>query len=169
MDNVGNFATPLRSFFKIGLNKIFKRYYEKYLSASKVFTSEYPAEVDYISGADLFLRKSVLDKVGLYDEQFFMYGEEADLCYRIKQQGYNIRYVPQAKIIHLVGQSIKKNKKNIEKIKIHNISELLYFKKHFGEPNVLFLKVLFTLKYLYKYLFSFDSVYLSTLSDILRV
>lgn len=62
-------------------------------------------EVDGITGAFFLTRKSVLDKVGLFDENYFMYGEDLDLCFRIKQAGYKIMYVPEVKIIHYKGIS----------------------------------------------------------------
>lgn len=62
-------------------------------------------EVDAISGSFFFTRKSVLDKVGLFDEDYWMYAEDIDLCYRIKKAGYKIMYVPEVKIVHLKGVS----------------------------------------------------------------
>lgn len=65
----------------------------------------------YISGADMMIRKSVLDEVGMFDPDFFMYYEETELTWRIKKRGYKIASVPDAKIIHLEGASetIKEN------------------------------------------------------------
>lgn len=72
-------------------------------------------EVDSIVGAFMLLRKSVLDKVGLFDEDYFMYAEDIDLCFRIKQAGYKIMYVPYVKILHLKGISsgIKKHSQDL--------------------------------------------------------
>lgn len=72
-----------------------------------VFFNEtnFPMEVGYISGADMLIRKNVLDKVEKFDKDFFMYYEETELTYRIKKLGYKIISVPQAKIIHLEGRS----------------------------------------------------------------
>lgn len=74
-----------------------------------------PHEVDAISGSFFLTRKSVLDKVGLFDEDYFMYAEDIDLCYRIKQWGYKIMYVPEVSIIHYKGVSsgLKKNSQTI--------------------------------------------------------
>lgn len=60
-------------------------------------------EIDSISGAFLMTKKSVLNKVGLFDENYFMYAEDIDLCYRIKKAGYKIMFVPAVKIIHYKG------------------------------------------------------------------
>ena len=64
-------------------------------------------KVGYISGADLMVRKSVLDQCGAFSPAFFMYYEETEMTYRIHKAGYKIVSVPQAEIIHLQGMSIK--------------------------------------------------------------
>lgn len=72
-------------------------------------------EVDGITGAFFLTRKSVLDKVGLFDEDYFMYAEDIDLCFRIKKAGYKIMYLPEVKIIHYKGISsgIKQHSRKI--------------------------------------------------------
>lgn len=62
-------------------------------------------EVDSISGSFFLTRKSVLDKVGLFDEDYWMYAEDLDLCYRIKKAGYKVMYVPKVTVIHHKGVS----------------------------------------------------------------
>ncbi|MBI4036743.1 glycosyltransferase family 2 protein [Candidatus Daviesbacteria bacterium] len=62
-------------------------------------------EVDAISGAFFLTRKKVLDEVGLFDEDFFLYAEDIDLCFRIKQAGFKIMYIPDVKAVHLKGIS----------------------------------------------------------------
>lgn len=58
----------------------------------------------YIEGADLIFRREAFEKAGGFDENIFMYGEEADLCYRVQKEGYTIRYFPEKSILHLQGQ-----------------------------------------------------------------
>jgi len=74
-----------------------------------------PHEVDSLTGAFILTRKSVLDKVGLFDEDYYMYAEDIDLCFRIKKAGYKIVYLPQVKIIHYKGISsgIKKHSQQL--------------------------------------------------------
>lgn len=67
-------------------------------------------EVDQPEGACLLIRKEVFDKVGVFDERFFMLFEEVDLCFRVKQAGWQIWFVPEAQIIHYYGQAIKQVK-----------------------------------------------------------
>lgn len=105
-------------------------------------------EVDAISGAFFLTRKSVLNKVGFFDESFFMYGEDIDLCYRIKQAGYKIVYEPSVEIIHQKGISsgLKKHSQKITsadyqtKLRAFDAfyeSMKIFYKKHYEKiyPN----------------------------------
>lgn len=64
-----------------------------------------PISVGYITGADMMIRREVIDKVGDFDKDFFMYYEETELTWRIKKAGYKVMNIPQAQIIHLEGKS----------------------------------------------------------------
>lgn len=91
------FPTPLASLlYFLGMDSLY------HLSSRPM---EKPHEVDSISGAFFLTRKSVLDKVGLFDEDYFMYGEDLDLCFRIKSAGFKIMYIPEASILHRKGVS----------------------------------------------------------------
>lgn len=86
-------------------------------------------EVDIIIGADLMIKKEALDKSGLFDEEFFLYEEESELQYRIKQSGYKIYIYPEAKIYHLEGKSAS----NRISVRVHKMkSEILCYKKCYG-------------------------------------
>ena len=74
-----------------------------------------PLSVSYVSGADLMIRRSVIDEVGCFAHEFFMYYEETDLCHRIRKSGYNIVSLPDAKIQHLEGKSVEDKNKHISK------------------------------------------------------
>ena len=65
-------------------------------------------EIDCLTGAFMFIRKDALDEVGFLDETFFMYGEDIDLCFRIKKSGWKIVYYGKSKITHFKGASSKK-------------------------------------------------------------
>ena len=84
----------------------------------------------YISGADLMIRKELLEKYGGFDPRFFMYFEDVELCYRIKRKGFEIHSVPSAKIIHLQGaSSVLKGESLKVKSHCHLVkSQFLYFK-----------------------------------------
>jgi GT2 family glycosyltransferase len=66
---------------------------------------EKPEKFDWVSGASMMVRRSVFDKIGLLDDGYFMYFEETDFCLRAARAGFECWYVPQSRIIHLVGQS----------------------------------------------------------------
>ena len=66
-------------------------------------------EVDALSGCCIMFRKEALKKAGLFDEQFFMYGEDVELCYRVKQSGYKNFFLPESQIIHYGGKSNEQN------------------------------------------------------------
>jgi hypothetical protein len=65
-------------------------------------------EVDWVSGACMILRRSALKEVGLMDERFFLYWEDADLCKRMSEKGWLVAYFPNASIVHYAGVSSKK-------------------------------------------------------------
>ena len=64
-----------------------------------------PRRVDWVMGAALLVPRRVLDEVGLFDEGFFIYSEETDLCLRIARAGYDVRYFPEVTVVHHVGQT----------------------------------------------------------------
>ncbi len=83
-------------------SKVFGKYNLTYLDEDKTYV------VDAICGAFMFIPKKVLDKVGLFDEDYFMYGEDLDLCYRIAKGGYKIYYYPEVSTVHFKGESTRK-------------------------------------------------------------
>jgi len=88
-------------------------------------------EVDWLNGACTVFRRAVLDRVGVYDERnFFMYSEELDLCRRVKEAGWKIVYLPEAQVVHYVGQS---SKQAVAARHIHfQTSKVHYFRKWHG-------------------------------------
>ena len=125
VDGAGNFLpeskrgfpSPMAAFSKMsGLSKLFPnsknlgQYHLSYLDKNKNH------KVDVLSGAFMLLRKSVLDKVGLLDEDYFMYGEDIDLSYRIKKAGFDNYYFADTSIIHFKGESTKKGSLNYIKV-----------------------------------------------------
>lgn len=107
----------------MSLTKISKLIYGKNSSFNYTLN---PLEVAYITGADMMIPKQILDKVGGFDPDFFLYFEETELTLRIKKAGYMVKSVPAAKIIHLEGAS---SKDNLWKMKVYNSSRLKYYKK----------------------------------------
>ena len=122
--------TPWVAFYKMfGLSKLFPRsrkfgkYHLSYLSENEIH------EVDVLAGAFMLMRKSTLEKVGLLDETFFMYGEDIDLSYRIQLGGYKNYYFPETTIIHYKGESTKKGSLNY--VKVFYNAMVIFARKHF--------------------------------------
>ena len=90
-------------------------------------------EIDCLTGAFMFMRTDALNQVGLLDETFFMYGEDIDLCYRIKKGGWKIVYYGESKITHLKGASSKKQKSKL--IYEFYRAMYIYYKKHHANEN----------------------------------
>ena len=90
-------------------------------------------EIDCLTGAFMFIRKEALDDVGLLDETFFMYGEDIDLCYRIKKSGWKIIYYGKSKITHFKGASSKKQRPKL--IYEFYRAMYIYYKKHHANES----------------------------------
>ena len=87
-------------------------------------------EVDALMGSCLLLRKEVLAQVGFLDEDYFMYSEEVDLCYKIQRAGWRLLWVPQAKVVHFGGQSTKQVPTEMFLNLYHG--KIKFFRKHSG-------------------------------------
>jgi len=125
--------TPFTAFCKmVGLtrlfpqSKVFGRYYMRYLD-------EFAATpIEIISGACMFIRRSVLDECGLLDEAFFMYGEDIDLSYRMLQTGRQNYYIP-SRLMHYKGESTHKN--SFRYVYVFYEAMYIFFKKHYANYN----------------------------------
>ena len=142
LDGKGNFLpeskrglpTPAVAFYKIfGLAKLFPgskkfgQYHLTFLDKNKNH------QIDILSGAFMLMRKEALDKVGLLDETFFMYGEDIDLSYRITQGGYKNYYFADSSIIHYKGESTKKSSVNY--VIVFYKAMAIFAKKHFSQNH----------------------------------
>jgi GT2 family glycosyltransferase len=123
--------TPEVAFYKIfGLSALFPksrrfgRYHLGYLKPDQIHA------VDVLAGAFMMLRKNVLDKIGLLDETFFMYGEDIDLSYRVTQAGYKNYYYPRTTIIHYKGESTKKTSVNY--VFVFYNAMVIFARKHYS-------------------------------------
>ena len=130
------FPTPWVSFCKIfGLSKLFPRsplfakYHLRYLSDTE------PQHIDILSGAYMLCRTCVLQQLGGFDEDFFMYGEDIDLSYRIVKAGYENWFLP-TPMIHYKGESTHKD--SMRYVRIFYEAMLIFYRKHFPRFNVIF-------------------------------
>lgn len=101
---------------------IFGRYYMRYLD------EEQPCHIDVISGAYFMVRHSLIDKIGAFDEEFFMYGEDVDLSYRITLSGSECHYAPYP-MLHYKGESTHKS--SFRYVHVFYNAMLIFFRKHF--------------------------------------
>jgi Predicted glycosyltransferases len=126
--------TPEVAFWKMfGFSRLFprsKRFAKYYLGH---LDSEKTNEVEVLAGAFMLLRRQTLDKVGLLDEDYFMYGEDIDLSYRITLGGYKNYYFPETTIIHYKGESTKKG--SINYVKVFYNAMIIFASKHFSKGN----------------------------------
>ncbi|MBR6444842.1 MAG: glycosyltransferase family 2 protein [Prevotella sp.] len=127
--------TPMVAFYKmVGLcarypkHRRFGQYYMGYLSWDEA------ARIDVISGAYCLLRRKALDEIGLLDEDFFMYGEDIDLSYRLLKGGYENWYLP-SKILHYKGESTEKS--SFRYVHVFYKAMLIFFRKHYSQMSLL--------------------------------
>lgn len=135
MESRRGLPTPLTALYKMtGLctkfpkSKVFGKYYLSYLDKTK------PAQIEVISGAFCLLRRSALNKIGLLDESFFMYGEDIDLSYRLLKVGYENWYLP-ISILHYKGESTHKS--SFRYVHVFYKAMYIFFRKHYGHLNIL--------------------------------
>jgi GT2 family glycosyltransferase/lipopolysaccharide/colanic/teichoic acid biosynthesis glycosyltransferase len=130
-----SFPTPWVGFTKMsGLSalfphsRLFGRYNLTYLSPDETY------EIDAVSGSFMMVRREVYEQVGGLDEEFFMYGEDLDWCYRIQQAGWKNYYVHSTQIIHYKGESTKRS--NLDEIKTFYQAMHLFVMKHLSRSHI---------------------------------
>ena len=121
----GQFPNPINLF----INK-FKKTTS---NSNKIFL------VDWVSGAALIIRKDIFNKVSGFDEKFFMYFEDVDLCRRVSELGNKVAVIATATVVHLGGQSLTKNKTRKE---YYYTSQDYFYRKHYGFLSMLALKII---------------------------
>lgn len=137
----------------LGLNslfpksKLFGRYYLGWLDQDEA------SKVPVLSGSFMFWRTKLLKDLGGFDERFFMYGEDIDLCYRVEETGYHIDYVPETSIIHYKGESTRKS--DLRYIRIFNKALYQFFEKHYSSNYSFLFKV-----------FIYTSIWIKTITSI---
>ncbi len=127
-------------------SRMFGKYNLTYLDPDRM------AEVDALSGSFMFLRREALEQVGLLDESYFMYGEDLDLCYRIKKAGWKIHYVPNTQIIHYKGRSTQTGTGNV--LDFYR-AMYIFVSKHLRKRYLFFLHWFLTLGIAIRAAFSF--------------
>ncbi len=142
----GSVQPSRRSFPRVSTAFVESTVLQRYLGGLPLLRSFYradtsedqPQQVDWIVGACMLVRRSALDQVGGFDERFFMYSEEMDLCYRLRQAGFEVWFVPDAAVVHHEGASSAQDlfRRNIN---FHE-SRYRFFRKHHGAPAAIALR-----------------------------
>ena len=126
--------TPMSSFFKLtGLSKMFPK--SKLMSKYNLsyMNENEEIEVDAVSGAFLIFRREVFQDIGGLDEDYFMYAEDIDFCYRAKKKGWKVMYYPEARITHFKGESSKHL--SMKATKAFYDSMIIFFRKNLGKQT----------------------------------
>lgn len=141
-----SFPSPEVSFYRMaGLSRLFPksrrfgRYNLTYLDPDQ------EAEVDSVVGAFMLVRREAIAKVGLLDDSFFMYGEDLDWAYRIKEAGWRILYVPDVTVLHVKRASSKHSPR--ARVEFWRAMEIFYQKHYSSEtPRLLHYLILLTIR-----------------------
>jgi GT2 family glycosyltransferase len=158
------FPSALTSFFKLaGLthlfphSSLFARYYLGHIS------HEENATVEVLAGAYMMLRQSLLQKIGGFDERFFMYAEDVDLSYRVLKAGMKNFYLAQSFIIHFKGESTRKGTLNY--INIFYKAMVLYVDKHYAGTKAFFFRSILKVGIFFRAMLDMGSMALYTLGS----
>ena len=164
----GNFPSIFDAISQLGFYRLYPVYYKRYIAAGALNYDNSIKKVDFICGADMFLRRSMMDRVGYFDEDFFLYFEETEMSYRIKKSGLMSMLIPEAKIVHLEGGSQDGAYLNLRRIKQFSKSRRLYFKKSHSNFSSSIVTCIFSFQALLFYLFKRNPDYLKVAKTILN-
>jgi N-acetylglucosaminyl-diphospho-decaprenol L-rhamnosyltransferase len=137
-----SFPTPEVSFWRMmGLSKLFPKS-KRFGRYNMTYLDEHlETEVDCVVGAFMMVRREAIEQAGLLDESFWMYGEDIDWAYRIKQAGWKVLYYPQVTVLHVKRAASRQNPKT--RVEFQRAS-LIFYRKHYAAetPRLLHFAVL---------------------------
>lgn len=147
----GNLPSVFEYLSYLGFKVFYKDFFNVKLASGIVNKDSTNKEVGYVNGADMFFRKEIFDLIGGFDEDFFLYFEETELSYRIKNRGYVSMILPSVKIIHYVSfYRDTFSTFNYDKLKIYSKSRFLYFKKTKGFTSAIFTNLITSILYIFQ-------------------
>lgn len=150
--SVRNFPSFRGAFYRYTILKylgLFKSHFEKW--HNRGFDYDKQADSEQLIGAAMLIRKKVFEQVGRFDERFFMYYEEVDLCRRLKNKRFRVVYYPGSQLIHLGGKSAKQIPAKTRFMMLRSL--LLYFHKNSSTLSYIPLSVLFKIGVLSRQLY----------------
>jgi len=142
-----HFPTLRSEFYELfWLSKFFprNRFFGRYLMS--YWDHRTLREVDWVSGVCVMFRREILDRVGAFDEQYFLYGEDMEWCYRVRKKGYRIMYAPDVLITHYQGSS--SDQVPIESLREKYTGRLRFFKTHYQAVAFCGLQVIYVCGFL---------------------
>lgn len=127
-----------------GISRLFPRYYRTKLAVGQTANEGDIHDIAYLGGADIFIRKSVFDDMGGFDENYFLYYEETDLYFRMHRRGYHSILLQDAHLVHLEGgsQKIDKRVPNVKKFAIIFRSKMYYFSKNHSVVYAMIVRIM---------------------------
>ena len=158
-----SFGSDVSFFGEIKNRKTEKLYSDGNFSALEELGRKYSevTTVDWVSGAAFVIPKYIFDEIGGFDEEYFLYYEDSDLCRRVRNAGYEVKYYPFSEIVHYKGENTAQNFYDGIYAQAKK-SQLLYYKKHLGLAERIFLRIYLVTKYLILSL-SFRKTYINLL------
>lgn len=154
VNNTRNFLTPFNQAFEIAGIKLrsrrLQRSYRPSLDSTLVDCS-----VDWIDGACLMLRRAALDEIGLFDEQFFMYSEDEDVCFRLRKQGWLVCFCDGGTIVHHGAASSERNRDDM--LRHFYLSQMRFLSKHRSPGSAFFYAAAMSVVLVLKHLLLRDS------------
>jgi len=134
-----SFPSPIVSFYRmIGLSKLFPKS-RRFGQYNLTYLDEFQeAEIDCVVGAFMMVRREVIVQVGLLDEAFWMYGEDIDWAFRIKQAGWKVLYYPNVSVLHVKRAASRMNPRTRYEFQR---ASLIFYKKHYAAQTPFWLHV----------------------------
>lgn len=133
---------------------------------SKEKEFDHVTEADWVTGAAMIIRKDVYEKAGGFDESYFLYYEDADICKRLQKEGLKNYFYPASDIIHFKGEN-ENPEFHTDTYYYSKESQLNYYKKHNGVIDNILLRSYLLIKFSLKYLLSFNKLYLKIIKAVL--
>ncbi|MFC0344686.1 glycosyltransferase family 2 protein [Epilithonimonas hispanica] len=157
----GNLPSVKESIARLGFAGLFIPYYKRYMASG---IKHYPDrgtfyEIGCVTGANMFLRKSILVETGAFDPDFFLYYEETEMSFRFKKHGYKSYILANHKVVHLEGSSSKKPAINKVVERYYSQGRYLYFEKSHGKSSARFVTLLFGVQSILFGIFKFKKVH----------
>jgi hypothetical protein len=150
--SVRNFPSWRGAFYRYTILKylgLFKSHFEKW--HNRGFDYDKQADIEQLIGAAMIIRKETFERVGRFDERYFMYYEEVDFCKRLKDRGLRVVYYPDSRLIHLGGKSAKQIPAKTRFMMFQSL--LLYLRKHETKYSYALLSILFKIGLLSRQLY----------------